>query len=108
MERARAEWAYANGVALNALAEQGHLFVLRDVNIRYHRGATLGLQLDVLTRFKHIGKASVVYHHVITGHQQPDLIYASADITVVMVSPAMKPQAIPTHIKEKLTHDATY
>ena len=42
MERARAEWAYRHGVALNQLATDGNYFVVRDAKVHYVRGATLG------------------------------------------------------------------
>ena len=105
MERARAEWAYQNGIALHQIAHDGHYFVVRDVAIRYHKGATIGQELDVINHIKQLGKASITYTQVICEHKNHDILYASADITLAFVNENFKPHAIPTDLRKALNHE---
>lgn len=105
MERARVEWAYHNGIALHEVAKGGHFFVIRDINIRYLKGATVGLELDVVSHIKRLGHASIIYDQRVCKRNQHDHVYASADITLAFVNQAFKPQAIPTDLKEAINHE---
>lgn len=105
MERARAEWAYHNGIVLHQIAHDGHYFVVRDAAIRYHRGATIGQELDVISHIKKMGKASVTYTQTICEHKDHEQLYASADITLAFVNESFKPQAIPTDLIKALQHE---
>ena len=105
MERARTEWAYDNGINLHQIAQSHHYFVVRDIAIRYHKGATVGLKLDVVSDIKKLGKASIVYTQRVCEHQQHDVLYASADLTLAFVNDQLKPQAIPTDLSKALNHE---
>lgn len=105
MERARSEWAYQRGVRLNDLGREGFYFVVRDASIRYRRGARLGDQLNIVCKLKRIGKASMVYEQRIEAHDDPHIIYASAEITMAFVGDDFKPKAIPSHIKEAFNNE---
>ena len=103
MERARAEWAYRHGVALNQLATGGNYFVVRDAKVHYVRGATLGDELDIVSSLHKIGQARLVYEQEVRSHHDPDIVYAKALITIAFVNDAFKPVAIPDEIKKALT-----
>ena len=63
MERARTEWLRARGVDQDRLSEeQGVLFAIRDLQLKFHRPARYNDALEVTVQRLRCGRASADFH----------------------------------------------
>lgn len=103
MERARTEWLRALDYSQDALRENDDLvFVVRNINLKFHRPARLDDLLDVHTRAKKLGGASLLFEQQVLLKDQL-LCHADVDIACLSAS-TMKPQRIPDLLKAKLNY----
>lgn len=106
MERARTEWLRALGFSQQRLREeQGILFVVTDMALRFQRPARFDEQLDVITRIKNMNAASLNFMQTINNANNEPVCEAA--VTVACLDAAgMKPRRIPATVKESFSHDA--
>lgn len=104
MERARTEWLRALGFSLQRLREEeGMLFVVTDMSIRFQRPARFDEQLNVTTRLNNMNAASLNFIQFINnGDAEP---VCTAEVAIACLDAAsMKPRRIPDAIKETFPH----
>jgi len=105
MERARTEWLRALGFSQQRLREEeGILFVVTDMTIRFQRPARFDDQLDVTTRIHNMNAASLIFSQsIINAAGKP---VCAADVTVACLDTAgMKPRRIPAAVRKEFGHD---
>lgn len=103
LERARTEWLRESGFNQSELKQQNLIFVVRDMQIKWQKPATLDELLTVTTEVKQIKKASMVMSQVITCG---DVKKASAEVTVACInSHSQKPMAMPDTILNVIAQD---
>ena len=56
-ERARTEWLRDLGFGIGELARSGLLFIVREIQVKYHKPALLDDKLIVTTAIEHLGRA---------------------------------------------------
>ena len=92
-ERGRSDFIRLLGIDHHSLAnpEEGEpsFFVVRHIEIDYLKPASVDEVLEVVTRCATIGGASLVLAQEV---RRGDVVVARAKVTVVLVSPAGKPQ----------------
>lgn len=102
MERARSEWLRQLGFAQNAQRQRddGVLFVVADIAIKYHRSAELEDSLVVTTEIERLGRASITFiQKVLRG----DELITSAKVRVGTISAKTRqPAAIPADLHNKI------
>ena len=96
LERARTEWLRNLGFNQSELKQQGLVFVVRDMQIKWCHPALLDQELNVNIQIKSIKKASMLMVQSINcGAIQK----VKASVTIACLnSQTMKPIAIPEHI----------
>ena len=93
MERARTEMLRSQGFGQQTLLEQGVMFVVRDVQVKYRRPARLDDQVDVTALVVKVGRASLLFEQSICLDKE---VLCSGCFTVACVdSSSMKPKALP-------------
>lgn len=104
LERARTEWLRAAGVEQDALlAEQGVVFAVTHVDLRYRRPARFNEALAVSVVPTRCGRARIAFEQVITRTDNPGEPLASATVEVACVEQArFRACAIPDFLVEKL------
>ena len=103
MERGRTEWIRTLGIDQSVLIEQGLAFAVAEVNIKYLKPARFNDLLEVVTRVKQAGRASLMFEQLVRNKDNPDLIYATADVKAVCIRmDSMKPVALPERILEEI------
>ena len=102
MERARTEWLRALGFSQQRLREQqGLLFVVTDMHIRFLRPARFDEQLTVTTRLDNMNAASLNFTQTIDNGGP----VCEAQVAIACLdAAAMKPRRIPEAIKETMRH----
>lgn len=96
LERARTEWLRNLGFNQSELQQQGIVFVVRDMNIKWINPAGLDDELIVHVRIEKMKKASLIMQQVIMCGETKKL---SAEVTIACLnSSTMKPAAIPAKI----------
>ena len=93
-ERGRTEMLRSVGIdSLTMQCDFECLFVVKAVNVEYHASARMDELLSVRTRFKKIGRASLVFVQEVWRN---DVLLTSADVVVCCVDPLeWKAMAIP-------------
>ena len=102
MERARSELIRSLGISQEAERSdpEGLLFVAASVSIRYRRGAKLDDDLEVRTRVKSLGRASIVFEQNIW---RADELITEGEVRVGAVSRrTMAPAAMPKALYERI------
>ena len=103
-ERARTELFRSRGVSLQELFAHNVSFVVRHMDIDFHRGAKLDDQLTVRTSAKNIRRASIDFCQVLVNNDGPAL--CKATVQVACIHPVtMKPIQIPEYIKSEILSD---
>lgn len=101
-ERARTELFRSHGVSLQALFALNVSFVVRHMDIDFHRGARLDEQLVVKTWPKTIRRASIEFCQVLVNNTGQAL--CKATVKVACIHPeTMKPIQIPEKIKSEIS-----
>jgi acyl-CoA thioester hydrolase len=100
MERGRTELLRSLGFELADLHEQDTLFVVADVNIRYHSSARYNDLLDVVTSISDHSSVAITFHYEIVN--QKGVLCVSGDVKAVCVDAKGKVKRIPGEIAEKL------
>ncbi|MFQ5646410.1 MAG: acyl-CoA thioesterase [bacterium] len=65
LEVGRTEFLQSGGLSVTELLEEGYVFVVTEVNIKYKSPAGLGDILEISTRLREIGHARVTFEHEI-------------------------------------------
>lgn len=101
LERARTEWLREAGFNQSELKQQNAIFVVRDMQIKWQKPATLDELLTVTTEVTQIKKASMVMAQTIAcGNEQK----IQASVTVACVhGETKKPMAMPNEIIKVIT-----
>ncbi|HZM33642.1 MAG TPA: tol-pal system-associated acyl-CoA thioesterase [Burkholderiales bacterium] len=101
MERARTELLNEAGIDLARLAEQqGVLFLVHELQVRYHQPARLNDMLSVSAEVVELGRASLVFRQRV---ERDGLLLVEADVTVALVDRGrMKPTRIPQELEQAL------
>ncbi|MGH8128706.1 MAG: tol-pal system-associated acyl-CoA thioesterase [Gammaproteobacteria bacterium] len=104
LERARTEWLRAAGVEQDALlAEQGVVFAVTHVDLRYQRPARFNEALMVSVVPTRCGRARIAFEQIITRAGSPGEPLASATVEVACVDQArFRACAIPDFLTAKL------
>jgi len=104
MERARTECLRALGFELNEWQhEHKRLFVVRTVDVQYHKPAAFNDQLTVFANIMTLKKASMVIEQPI---YRGDTLLVSATVQLACINAdTMAPTAIPNPIKEAITRE---
>ncbi|MCL2219664.1 MAG: tol-pal system-associated acyl-CoA thioesterase [Chitinispirillia bacterium] len=82
MERGRTELARSLGIDLAAYHEQGLVFVVVDVNIKYKRSAYYNDVLTVVTSVGEVGSASMAFSYEI---KREDTLLATGEVKIACV-----------------------
>jgi len=102
MERARTELLNAARIDLAQLADEKRvLFLVYDLNVRYHQPARLNELLTVSAEVAKMGRASLVFHQRVERGAQ---LLVEADVTVALVNrDSMRPARMPRELEQALT-----
>lgn len=98
-EEARTEFLAGKGIDTLALSNQGILFVVRDVGIRYKKPARYGQVVNVETKLFKIKNASLQFSQIIK-LQKLDLV--SAETKLACINKEFKACIIPEAVSTKL------
>ena len=106
MERARSELLNAAGIDLGRFVERhGVLFVVHQIQIKYHLPARLNELLSVSAEVVKMGRASLVFRHRV---ERTGQLLVEADITLALVDrDRMKPARLPARLAEELAQALT-
>jgi tol-pal system-associated acyl-CoA thioesterase len=105
MERARTEYLNAAGFDLARFAaDDGILFMVHELAVRYHRPARLNDLLSVSAEVVKMGHASFVFRQRVERGAE---LLVEADVTVALVDGARdRPVRIPEKLRRLLERDA--
>lgn len=105
-ELARTESLRALGIELPFLIrDYGIQFAVVHANVQYHKPARLDDMLLLVSRIKHISRASVLYEQNIYLADHEDALICSAEIKLVTVDDQMHPRAVPDVLKQEILND---
>ena len=102
MERARSEWLRQSGFSQNKARHQenGLLFVVADISIKYHHRAQLEDSLIVTAEIERLGHASIIFDQKV---MRGDEVLVSAKVRVGAINATTRqPMAIPAEAREKI------
>lgn len=104
-ERARTEWLRDRGFSQQRLAaEEGVLFTVAGLTIDYRAPARLDDLLDVRTRVREGGRATIEFEQEVWREGESPLLLASLRVRVACVDAAtFRPRRIPDSIRKELT-----
>jgi tol-pal system-associated acyl-CoA thioesterase len=102
MERARTELLNESGIDVAAFsARHGLLFVVYEVNVKYHEPARLNDLLSVSAEVATIGRASMRFRQRV---ERGAALLVEADVTLALVDrERMRPVRIPQELEQALT-----
>ena len=98
LERARTEWLRARGVEQDEWLGRGIAFVVRHIDIDFHRAARFNQMLQVSCAIQELKRASVIFTQQIENESSQLVVSARATIACVSLS-QMRPTAFPDVIK---------
>ena len=106
-ERARTEWLRAKGVNQHELQQQtGGLFVVSEINLRYHRPARLDDELRVTVRIQNAGRSALQLEQA-TWLAPASTLLCQAQVRIGWVDAySLKPARIPPVVMEKIRTDS--
>ncbi len=98
MERARTELLNERGVDLAGLADQRRLlFLVHELNARYHAPARLNDMLSVSAEVVKMGRASLVFRHRV---EREGELLVEAEVTLALVDrDRMRPARMPEELQ---------
>jgi tol-pal system-associated acyl-CoA thioesterase len=101
MERARTELLNEAGIDLARFAEQqGVLFLVHELHVRYHQPARLNDMVSVSADVVELGRASLLFRQRV---ERDGLLLVEADVRVALVDRRrMKPTRIPEELEQAL------
>lgn len=94
-ERARSEWAIAEGRGVEWQREHGIGFVISSVKLDFLKPAFLHQKLEVVSRIKETRVASLVYDQYLRLADVKDTILCRAEIKTVCVDQNLRPRPLP-------------
>ena len=100
MEQGRTEFFREKGVSLAECQDQGFVFAVLDVHIKYHSPATYDDLLDVHTSLSDVGNVSMTFDTKIYNHHGKLLI--TSETKVVCMNGRGRATRIPSEVLEKL------
>lgn len=103
-ERARTELFRSRGVSLQEEFANNVSFVVRHMDIDFHKGARLDEQLVVRTWPKNIRRASIDFCQVLVNNAGQALCKATVQVACIHPT-TMKPIQIPEYIKSEISSD---
>lgn len=95
MERARSEWFDQLGYGIMGQWEQDVFLPLYSIQIFFLHPARLHEQLEVVSKVKEVGAASIVFDQYLRLALSKDKIICKAEIKLACVNRAMQPQKWP-------------
>ncbi|MCC7546724.1 MAG: tol-pal system-associated acyl-CoA thioesterase [Burkholderiales bacterium] len=104
-ERARTEWLRHLGYDLRAMAQAGHLFIVRRLELRFLRPALLDDRLRVSVEVEHVGRAQLTLRQRACRDAQ-DLVEASVNLACVEGG-SFRPTALPGTLYAELAPSAS-
>jgi len=104
LERARTEWLRAAGVEQDALlAEQGVVFAVTHIDLRFRRPARFNELLTVSVIPLRTGRARIAFEQVVSRAENPGEPLATATVEVACVEQArFRACAVPDFLIDKL------
>jgi tol-pal system-associated acyl-CoA thioesterase len=101
MERARTELLNAAGIDLARLADVGRvLFVVHELNARFHAPGRLNDMLSVSAEVVKMGRASLVFRHRV---ERAGELLVEAEVTLATVQrDRMRPARMPEELQQAL------
>ena len=96
-ERARSDYFEAHGVGLKAAHERGYRFVIYSVEIKFHRAATLGDRLEIVTRMARTSPFRLVFEQRAARVGEAQTV-ASGKIEIVCIGPRGELTEIPADL----------
>ena len=104
MERARTEWLRQLGHSQEELRTQGGIIlVVRQLEIQFMRPARIDQLLEVVSRIKHCGGASLLFEQTVCDSGAELLCSAQVEIACIDAV-TLKPRRLPEFIREELDH----
>ena len=99
MERARSELLHALGIDLARFAEEdGILFMVHGLAVRYHRPARLNDLLSVSAEVVKMGRASLVFRHRV--ERGSELLVEAEVILATVDRDRMRPARVPAELQQ--------
>jgi acyl-CoA thioester hydrolase len=107
-ERARTEWLRGQGGGHEAwMRELGVAFTVSALEVRYLKPVRLDAELEVQTRVVERKRARLVFEQRLLGAQAPQLLHATARVTVACVDLLrFRPCALPERLRADETRSA--
>jgi acyl-CoA thioester hydrolase len=99
MERGRNEFMRELGSSVRQMQDNGVLFPVVEVNLRYHAPAFLDDDLLVESRIEKIGRGSVLFHQKIFRNGGRDVL-VEGEVSVACVDGNLKPRRLPEEIRK--------
>ena len=100
MERSRTEFLRERGVDLSQLQEQGYLFVVVDVHVKYRAPARYNDLITVESSVIELTSASAMFTTSITNEKGTLLV--KGDVRLACITPQGRAGRIPEHVREAL------
>lgn len=103
MERARTEWLRSFGFQQDTLKDKENIvFVVRKVEVDYHRPARFNQQLCISVEVIELGNAKLICKQIVKAVESEDIL-VSGQVTLACVNAdTFRPTRIPTIIKEAI------
>ncbi len=100
LDRARTEWLRSLGIDMEQMAaEDGLLFVVRSLQIVYHKPVRYGAMLRVVSYTINRSRSSMLIGQKIVN--DADICMCEAEVRVVCIDAAkQRPQPLPSHVEE--------
>ena len=105
MERARSEWLRSLGIGQSQLIEQdGLIFVVRHVELSYHKPARFDDALQVTVVVREQGRASLTFNQqVLLDAEGESVVLCSGQVKIACVdATTMRPRPIPKYIQAEI------
>ena len=97
-ERARTQWLIANGISLTECRDNDALFVIKDVQLQYHRPLHLHDQFIVTALPRIRSRSSLVFEQTLFLAENPEQVFTEGSITLVAVNQQHRVIRVPTQI----------
>ncbi len=102
MDRARTELLRSLGFDQSQLQDDGLLFVVHSVNVRYRKPARLDDELSIVTTIKGLSSASLVFHQAVV-RAADSVALCEGEVRVACVDAVrLRPKALDTVFVQKL------
>lgn len=106
MERARTSWLLEQGFAVDKLNQDGIILPVRSVQLEYLKPARFNDELNIVTRVKKLGKASITFQQHIHHKNLQATLLCHAEVKVACVNRNLRPCPLPKFLMEAICgHD---